>query len=262
MIKMEKDSVIEIGLILPESKINVINTLNIKRHGNFGKKATEQTRQKMSESRKGIRNGNYGKKQSELCKKINHDRLFGKKGKESIAYGSKHPKLVLLNKIRAGIPLSNSHKEKQRKSMLRHWKTQKGIEQRKNISIIARKWAAENKSKKIDAAKKGHKSCPKISSSELKFEKILIQHSIKFIPQYEYELGFMDFFVSPNIAIFIDGNYWHNYPMGTEKDKRQTSFLENNGYKVIRIWESELRDVPKLLEKIKEFDTGVVPCQI
>ena len=43
------------------------------------------------------------------------------------------------------------------------------------------------------------------------------------------------------IAIYVDGNYWHNYPNGNPIDKSHTTYLENRGWKVLRFWESDIK---------------------
>ena len=71
------------------------------------------------------------------------------------------------------------------------------------------------------------------------------------------------------MAIFIDGCFWHGCPLhytipGTreefwqtklrtnvERDRRQTLTLEQNGWKVVRIWEHEVEEDPiKVANKI------------
>ena len=42
------------------------------------------------------------------------------------------------------------------------------------------------------------------------------------------------------IAIFVDGEYWHNYPKGRRWDKYCTTFLKNKGWRVIRIWAKQI----------------------
>jgi very-short-patch-repair endonuclease len=44
------------------------------------------------------------------------------------------------------------------------------------------------------------------------------------------------------VAIFVDGNYWHNYPNLRTWDKCCNSCLENNGWKVMRFWESDINN--------------------
>lgn len=50
----------------------------------------------------------------------------------------------------------------------------------------------------------------------------------------------VDIFIDPNICVFVDGDYWHNYPLGLKKDKRQKELLESWGYQVSRVWEHDI----------------------
>ena len=54
--------------------------------------------------------------------------------------------------------------------------------------------------------------------------------------------GFLVDFYFPkrNLILFVDGNYWHKYPNGTEKDKKQEKILLKNGYKIIRLWADDI----------------------
>lgn len=175
------------------------------------------------------------------------------RGKNNPAYGRKRPDLTRLNKSRIGIPIKESSKRKQRAKILIWWNSEEGIKQRAELSKINRAWAKKNPQRKIEAAKNGHKSCPQVSSTEKKLSDFLKKGGIKFIPQKEYKLGFMDFFIEPNIALFVDGKYWHNYPNGTEKDRTQTRFLEACGFKVLRFWETDiLRDIGLCVDKIEK----------
>ncbi len=42
------------------------------------------------------------------------------------------------------------------------------------------------------------------------------------------------------IAIYIDGNYWHNYPNGRRWDEFCSTYLRNKGWNVLRFWESDI----------------------
>lgn len=48
---------------------------------------------------------------------------------------------------------------------------------------------------------------------------------------------------SMSLVIECDGNYWHKYPIGREIDKIRTSELLENGFKVLRLWGSEIRNI-------------------
>ena len=55
-----------------------------------------------------------------------------------------------------------------------------------------------------------------------------------------------DFYIHDlNLIIEVDGRYYHNYPIGTEKDAIRTQELKEAGYKVLRFWEGEF-DIEKV----------------
>jgi very-short-patch-repair endonuclease len=67
--------------------------------------------------------------------------------------------------------------------------------------------------------------------------------NIKYIMQYPYKYGIADFYIPQfNAIVECDGNYWHNYPLGTMKDLRNTIYLVSNGYNVYRFWESDIKE--------------------
>ncbi len=46
-----------------------------------------------------------------------------------------------------------------------------------------------------------------------------------------------------NLVIECDGNYWHKYPVGLEKDHIRTEELIEKGFKVLRLWEHEIKSM-------------------
>ena len=48
------------------------------------------------------------------------------------------------------------------------------------------------------------------------------------------------------LAVFADGNYWHNYPDGKEYDRKQTKKLQKLGWTVLRFWGSEIKNNSKI----------------
>ena len=69
------------------------------------------------------------------------------------------------------------------------------------------------------------------------------------------------------IAIFCDGDYWHNFPKGTERDRIQTNSLINNGWKVLRFWEYEIEKSPEkcasiVMEELNNARLGMGQTQI
>lgn len=81
-------------------------------------------------------------------------------------------------------------------------------------------------------------------------EMILSKTSLKTQSNYPYEFGYSwgsidEADIEKKVAIFVDGNYWHKYPNGRRWDKFCKTYLENKGWKVLRIWESEIKENPE-----------------
>ncbi len=96
---------------------------------------------------------------------------------------------------------------------------------------------------------------------EVKIQNFLKELGIEFIPHkyikdivHSYQCDL--FIPSFNLIIECDGNYYHNYPYGKELDNLRTKELQEKGYNVLRLWESEinkmsLEDFEKELKEIK-----------
>lgn len=75
-------------------------------------------------------------------------------------------------------------------------------------------------------------------------------------------------FPAKKLAIFVDGCFWHGCPAhshlpkshknywhpklrkNVERDKAKNERLEAEGWKVLRLWEHELNDLDRVLERI------------
>ena len=98
----------------------------------------------------------------------------------------------------------------------------------------------------------------KDTTIEVKIQNFLKQLGIEFFThQYiqEIEHGYQcDVFIpSMNLVIECDGNYWHKYPTGRDIDNIRTKELIQEGFKVLRLWESEIRvmNINQFNKKIK-----------
>ena len=76
-------------------------------------------------------------------------------------------------------------------------------------------------------------------------------------------------FTHSRIAIFVDGCFWHGCPIhfrspasnpkfwrekiqsNKRRDRRTSAMLRKEGWRVLRIWEHDLRDVNKVLGRIQ-----------
>jgi len=95
------------------------------------------------------------------------------------------------------------------------------------------------------------------TSIELKIQNFLIKLGIEFYTHFYvkkiYHSYQCDIFIpSKNLIIECDGNYWHNYPNLRRIDKIRTTELINNGFKVIRLWESEIKPM-----ELQQFKMGL-----
>ena len=80
---------------------------------------------------------------------------------------------------------------------------------------------------------------------EVKIQKFLKRLGIEFFThQYmKIEHGYQCDILIPsmNMVIECDGDYWHKYPVGNEIDHIRTSELLGKGFKVLRMWECEIK---------------------
>jgi very-short-patch-repair endonuclease len=88
---------------------------------------------------------------------------------------------------------------------------------------------------------------------EVKIQNYLKQLGITFFThQYmNIEHGYQCDILIPsmNMVIEADGTYWHKYPIGRDIDKIRTQELIDKGFKVLRLWEFEIRKMT-----LKDFE--------
>ena len=64
----------------------------------------------------------------------------------------------------------------------------------------------------------------------------------------------IDAFIQPNICIYADGDYWHHLPDYIVRDARQNKILLENGYKVFRFWQHDIKkDVKACVDQIEAY---------
>lgn len=215
------------------------------------------------------------------------------KGADNPRYGIKRPEVEAWlrseesNKKREEIKQTEEYKKKHKEGMLRTWASKEGILRKEKQSILIKslieqkKFKQHNKEwwessegiekrKEISERNKainmsryeefcaygllGAKAQRKISSIETKLAEALKENFIKFEQQWKYKLGIADFIIKPYIIIFVDGDYWHNYPYGDLKDKIQTQYLQQQGFIVLRFWERDiLSNLDNIIRIIKSF---------
>jgi len=117
-------------------------------------------------------------------------------------------------------------------------------ETRRKLSMLTVRQLASGKMKRKD------------TSIEIKIEEELKRNHICFQKLVSLcGITVPDFYL-PNyrVAIYIDGDYWHNLPVVKHRDEKQNRILEQKGYQVLRFWEHEInRSASDCVKKVKEY---------
>jgi len=224
---------------------------------------TKETRNKMSKVHKGKIFSEEHKNNLSKVHKGRKEKPFSEEHKRNIglakignkyASGYKHTEETkrLIGLAHLGKPLSEEHKNNLSKA---HKGKNKG-----------KHWKLSEETKKLmGLAKKGDKNpakCPEVREKmkinrskqilpvkdtkiEVKIQNYLNQLNVDY---YKHEYIHIkhayqcDFFIpSKNLVIECDGNYWHKYPTGRDIDKIRTQELIEKGFKVLRLWEHEIK---------------------
>jgi hypothetical protein len=79
------------------------------------------------------------------------------------------------------------------------------------------------------------------------------------MPELEYQIAHYSVdicYPSLWVVIEVDGNYWHNYPIGLPRDAEKTEALTTMGWKVLRYWESHILADPSVVVQqiLEELD--------
>lgn len=138
-----------------------------------------------------------------------------------------------------GKHLSEKHKKKLSENSARHWLG-------KHPSLETRAKMRESRLK--------HVLPKKDTSIEILMQKELTQRGLKF-EKHTSICGVCQpdiVFPEKKIAIFCDGDYWHNIPDRKPKDKRINETLRRNGWSVYRFWEHKINsDIKGCVDKIE-----------
>ena len=217
-----------------------IKNLSISHKGN---KHSKETKRKM----KGRISWNKGKK---------YEELFGeKKAKEIKKEMSERKKGIKLqcNNWNKGLKMSEDHKKNHKLAMQNfrgenNPSKKSGVGEKISIAKTGKKFPID---KYPNMGVRGFRYKLKIpkkdSSIEVKIQKFLKELGIEFFThQYmKIEHGYQCDILIPsmNLVIEADGDYWHKYPIGNDIDHIRTRELISNGFKVLRLWEFEIKEM-------------------
>lgn len=153
-------------------------------------------------------------------------------------------------KLRAqklGKPLSEEHKQK-----IKNGGTERAYARWANVSEEERR---EHMQKAMEAS-----LTVGISSLEEQIKVLLDALGVVYEQQYRIWKYFVDFYVaSENLIIEVNGCYWHSCPQcgftyepKQESDAKRTKYLLSKGYKIVTIWEHDMKNmvVDALLKEV------------
>ena len=202
--------------------------------------------------------------------------MFGKhhstKTKEKIAKTKrgKERSIKIKNKISSGLKkyFSISKNKKKflniQKTKKRAWTINPAFRKKQSFDALKRWKDPIYRSKMINSFN--------ISSKDTNIEKILQKElknrNIKFKKHIPIICCIPDIFIEPNICIFADGDHWHGNPIKYKatdhiigikfakdvwkRDMNINKKLINRNYKVLRFWESDIKnDIKSVITKIE-----------
>lgn len=160
---------------------------------------------------------------------------------------------VLIKKLsdaHTGKILSETHRKSISNSLKGKPKPKRSIEHCKNLSKSQKGIPLSNKA--LNSRSKCWGANNYISKPERLFGATMSKAGIHYTAQFPIR-GIPDFFVFPNLCIFVDGNYWHCNPSMYDKPNHSqlkqinsdywvNKYLRNHGYIVLRFWESDINN--------------------
>lgn len=234
----------------------------------YGRKHTEESKRKISAAHKGkrlseehkrkISEAHMGKKRAPFSEEHKRKISLANKGKPSCNKGKKHS---VEHKRKTSVALKGrklSEEHRKKLSEVRRGKKRApfSAEHKRKISEAQKgKTLSEDHKRKLRRARLNQVLPKKDTSIEVAMQVELNRRSIvyeKHVPVCgvcQPDIVFPEL----QIAVFADGDYWHNLPSYKIRDKNQNKVLGEAGWAVLRFWGSEIReDVVVCVDRIVE----------
>jgi DNA mismatch endonuclease (patch repair protein) len=204
----------------------------------LGHGVTEETRRKISDSRRGTPAWNKGLKGS--------TRASSTSFKKGIVPWNKNVKGVMPTPWNKGRKESLSETARQKIVLAHKGKTPWNKGKHPYLERPETR-------KKIAAARLQQVFPSKDTTIERILQDELRSQNIPFTTHYPIT-GQPDIaFPQERVAVFCDGDYWHNLPNQRIKDEQHNRLLELAGWTVLRFWEHEIEtDALSCVERVKE----------
>lgn len=94
---------------------------------------------------------------------------------------------------------------------------------------------------------------------EQQVEQMLLNLDLAFIKQKRIDKWSVDFYLGRKYCLDVHGKWSHSLKKVKERDKRKILFMQENFYNYLVVYEEELVNKEKVIQKIKEFTMGF-PC--
>lgn len=203
---------------------------------NKGIPHTEEAKIKMRINHKGMLGQKHTKEWKEqMCKRFS--------GEGNPMHNKKYTSEEKIKKSKTMKEFFMNHPESREKISITHRGKKLTIERRENLRQFHMGLKhSEATKQKLREARLKQKFPTKFTSIELKIKSFLDELHIPY-KTHKAVMGVTqpDFFIEPNICIYCDGDYWHNLPSYIERDKKINEVLKFGGFKVIRIWEHDIK---------------------
>lgn len=176
-----------------------------------------------------------------------------------------HLDLMGIKRRKSGVNKGNTPWNKGKKGLQVSWcKGTKGLiksnKKGKSLEEIYDKEIAKKMRKQLKENRKHQKFPKKDSKIEVKIQKFLKLLGFEFYSHQYMNIkhGYQcDIFIpAMNLVIECDGDYWHRYPTGRDIDHVRTNELIGKGFKVLRLWEHEIKPMKlnNFEEKLKNVE--------
>ncbi|RLC48835.1 MAG: hypothetical protein DRH57_01470 [Candidatus Cloacimonadota bacterium] len=194
--------------------------------------------------------------QADFFKEISNATMMKKYGQLSVStYHNRHKDLT-----------DEKRAELYKNLQLSYWKWYNSLSEEELLKLQQRKNAGWRKyydslTSEERTQKMKHLWNGNISKLEIRIQTILSSLLISYSTQFEIKKKFFDIkIINTKIIIEVNGDYWHcnpnlynsddlvNFPDGTkiassiwERDKKKNLLASEQGYKVVLLWESEIK---------------------
>lgn len=217
---------------------------------------SKEIRKKIADKKRGVKQS----REAVMKRTMNNPGLFKKGHKINLGKKYSPERIMKARFARKDFSKTPEQINNHRKSLLKYYQAHPEIKEK--IRQTNKRYIQEHPEERLRLIEmRKNLIFPKQDTKiEIKVQDFLKQLGIEyFTHQYIQQIahGYQcDIFIPiMNMVIECDGTYWHNYPTGRDIDHIRTKELMEKGFKVLRLWEFEIKemDVNGFKQKIMEF---------